>query len=106
MAEIMRIQGKIENVMSIDDFARLLREKLGDDAEDYFLCALDDAKHAELDSGDLLEKCGGECDRVYEIQGNHESIVSEVAEALQDLRVYKSEELKVVRLIRLLKQPI
>ena len=33
---VMIIQGKVENVFDNEDFARMLREKLGSDAEQYF----------------------------------------------------------------------
>ena len=33
---VMIIQGKVENVFDNEDFAQMLREKLGSDAEQYF----------------------------------------------------------------------
>ena len=33
---VMMIQGKVENVFDNEDFAQMLREKLGSDAEQYF----------------------------------------------------------------------
>lgn len=102
MAEIMRIQGKIENIMDDDDFACLLREKLGDDAARYFL---DSRRIIEIPD-DPLEICKGECDRLYEMQGNHDEIVSEATEILEDIRVYKSQEIKVARLIKILGRSI
>ena len=37
MPDAMIIQGKVEYIWTDEDFARMLRDKLGDDAERYFL---------------------------------------------------------------------
>ena len=33
---VMMIQGKVENIFDNEDFARMLRDRLGEDAERYF----------------------------------------------------------------------
>ena len=43
MPNVMIIQGKVENIWDDEDFARMLRDRLGDDAERYF------REHSDLD---------------------------------------------------------
>lgn len=76
---VLLINGKTENVYGDEDFARLLRDRLGDDAARYFLDTISDhAKNPE----EFGYECSGECDRVYETQENYERILKDVRDEL------------------------
>ena len=68
--ETMMIQGKVETIFDNQDFARMLQEKLGSDAERYFLEQTDPEVLADglydLSDDELLKKgyCSGECNKV------------------------------------------
>ena len=89
MAETMMIQGKVETIWDDQDFARMLREKLGSDAEDYFNRALDpealyDAVYEKF-SADPLKYCSGECTKTYELQQFYEDKLKEIELAAREL---------------------
>ena len=84
---VMMIQGKVTNVFDSEDFARLLGELLGSDAEYYYRSETDIA--ARLDAMPLSEfssYCLGECDKTEELQEHYEGILHEVMEELECLR--------------------
>ena len=85
--ETMMIQGKVETIYDNRDFARMLYEKLGSDAENYFLQQTDpDTVLDDLDLTDdeiLLKWCSGECDKVQSTQEHYQSILTEI-KALAD----------------------
>ena len=87
MPNVMIIQGKVENIWDDEDFARMLREKLGDDAERYFRSACDREAIIEeaLDEcKDFTQYCGGECSKTEEIQEHYERILHDVQDELTD----------------------
>lgn len=91
MTETLVISGKTETIFDEADFARILYERLGSDAERYFLDrtdreAIGDDIVAELTSDDAIEHiCGGECDRTQEIQREYEQILHEVQDMLEEI---------------------
>ena len=76
MAEVLKICGKPITVFDEADFARILRVRLGDDAERYFNGIL---------NGWEKEECGGECDRTYELQDHYETVIRDASDALFEL---------------------
>ena len=70
MPDMMIIQGKVEYIWTDEDFARMLRDKLGDDAEPYFL--------GILFSREQARECPGECDKTYRLQEHYERILKVV----------------------------
>lgn len=93
MAEVMLIQGKAENIFDDEDFARMLRDRLGDDAERYYRKRI--APESILGSLNPLEYCPGECDETMKIQERYESILHEVQEQLEDLSVNMMDQTKL-----------
>lgn len=92
MAKVLLIQGKVENIFDDEDFARTLRDRLGDDVELYFRERID----PENILGDLnpLEYCPGECEETEKIQERYESILHDVQERLEDLSVDLMDQTK------------
>lgn len=89
MADVLMIQGKVETIWDEQDFARMLREKLGSDAEDYFNRCMDpealyDAVYEKF-SADPLKYCSGECTKTYELQQFYEDKLKEIELAAREL---------------------
>ena len=91
--DCLLVNGKIENIHDGNDFARMLGEKLGDDAERYFRenwLIYDDCSPE-----DLPDSCPGECDHTYEIQEHYQNVLHDVKDkvaALMNARTdYKRE---------------
>ena len=82
--EVMMIQGKVENIFDNEDFARMLRERLGEDAERYFREQIDPDVVMEgiskLDDSEILNRgyCSGECDKVQGTQEHFERILDDI----------------------------
>lgn len=92
MPAVLMIQGKPETVFDNEQFARLLDEKLGYEAAEYFRIALEDQRGTLMDEMEKepLNFCTGECDRVYETQRHYQDVFRDV---LDDLRAYYNEQL-------------
>jgi hypothetical protein len=74
MPSVMTIQGKVENIWDDEDFARMLRDRLGDDAERYFR---DSLSYHDRNPSEFGYPCSGECDKVYELQEHYEQLLKE-----------------------------
>ena len=62
---VMMIQGKVENIFDNEDFARMLGERLGSEAEQYFREQTDPAVVLDgLDDAEFYEYCEGDCDKM------------------------------------------
>lgn len=89
MADVMIIQGKTETIWDDEDFARMLRDKLGYDAEQYFRektdveTVLDDLNLTDEDI--LNHYCSGECDKVQDVQGHFQSVLNEIKELAREV---------------------
>lgn len=89
--EVMMIQGKVENIFDNEDFARMLRDKLGDDAERYFREQTDPEVLADglydLGDSEILKKgyCSGECDKVQGTQEHYENLLKEIGELADEI---------------------
>jgi len=89
--EVMMIQGKVENIFDNEDFARMLRDKLGDDAERYFREQTDPEVLADglydLSDSEILKKgyCSGECDKVQGTQEDYENLLKEIGELADEV---------------------
>ena len=89
--EVMMIQGKVENIFDNEDFARMLRDKLGDDAERYFREQTDPEVLADslydIPDSELLKKgyCSGECDKVQGTQEHYENLLKEIGELADEV---------------------
>lgn len=79
---VLLIDGKVENIWDNEDFARMLRDKLGDDAEQYFRDACNPDVLLE-DVKDFEPFCGGECDETMRIQERYERILHDVQDDLE-----------------------
>lgn len=92
MPAVLMIQGKPETVFDNEQFARLLDEKLGYDAAEYFRGTLEDQRTILMDEMEKepLNFCTGECDRVYETQRHYQDMLRDV---LDNLRAYYNEQL-------------
>lgn len=77
MPDVMIIQGKTETIFDNEDFARMLDEKLGSDAADYFRDALQKALETHDPS-----VCIVECDRVYRVQEHYEHVLRDIRDEL------------------------
>lgn len=87
MADVMMIQGKVTNVYDSEDFARLLGELLGSDAEYYYRAQTDiDDILDHMSDSELFSHCAGECSKTEEIQEHYEFILRDVKEELECLR--------------------
>lgn len=83
MPNVMIIQGRVENIWDDEDFARMLRDRLGDDAEQYFRERCDpEALLAEID--DFLPYCTGECQKIEEWQEHYTRILHDVKDELEE----------------------
>lgn len=86
MPDVLMIKGDKhpETIFDHEQFARLLDERLGYDAAEYFRDAVSkDSVLAQLDDlsdDDILEGgyCSGECDRVQETQEHYENLLKEI----------------------------
>lgn len=86
MPAVLMIKGdkRPETIFDNEQFARLLDERLGYDAAEYFRDAVSkDSVLAQLDDlsdDDILEGgyCSGECDRVQETQEHYENLLKEI----------------------------
>ena len=86
MADVMMIQGRVENIFDEEDFARMLRDRLGDDVERYFRERCDiDFVMRDLTDEQLSEYCSGECDKVQGAIEHWTAILEEVQEELENL---------------------
>lgn len=80
MPELMLIQGVPELITDDEDFARMLRDKLGEDAEQWFRYVLD---HPRIDPDeDLFSRCKGECDKLFEQQEHYEHVLEDIQSEL------------------------
>lgn len=78
--DCLLINGKIENIHDGNDFARMLGEKLGDDAERYFR-----ENWLIYDDFNPYDFCPGECDRTDEMQEHFESVLSDIRDSVAAL---------------------
>ena len=82
--DVLLVNGKIENILTGEDFARLLNEKLGSDAERYFRknwLVYADYDPEQLDE-DFKAQCDGECDHVYEQQEHYQNVLQDIKESV------------------------
>lgn len=77
MATAIMIEGKVETIRDDDDFASMLRENIGYEAEEYFRGAIEDA----LDTAES-NNCHGECDRTILIQEDWENFTRDIKDEL------------------------
>ncbi len=77
MPHVLTVQGKLETIFDDEQFARMLDERLGYDAGEYFRDALKEAKQ-----NPDVETCCGECDRVYEMQEHWENVVRDACDEM------------------------
>lgn len=80
MATTIMIEGKVETIRDDDDFANMLRDNIGYEAEEYFRGAIEDA----LDTAES-NNCHGECDKVYSLQEDWENFTRDIKDELHEL---------------------
>jgi hypothetical protein len=91
MPYVLIIKGdkRPETIFDDEQFARLLDERLGYDAAQYFRDATDPEMLADalydISDSELLKKgyCSGECDKVQGTQEHYENLLKEVGELAQ-----------------------
>jgi len=90
MPHVLTVQGSTEVVFDDEQFARLLDERLGYDAGEYFRERIKDLKEDIWDEfvKDPLKYCTGECDKVYDVQEQFENKLDSVKDKLQELYAY------------------
>ena len=76
VAEVLRIRDKPVTVYDESDFARILRDELGDDAERYY---------REILNGWSDKECCGECDKLYEAHEFYQRVLHDVLDELLEL---------------------
>lgn len=76
MPTTLMIQRQPVTIFDNEQFARMLYEKLGYDASEYFRDALSGA------AGNARNSCSGECDIVYATQEKYENILRDVRDVL------------------------
>ena len=80
MPELMLIQGKPELITDDEDFARMLRNRLGEDAEQWFRCVLEKIPFDPDD--DIYARCEGECDKLFEQQEHYQRVLEDIQSEL------------------------
>lgn len=85
------INGKVETFCNAEQFKRALPELFGNDTAELFQEMLDDAV-ARAYEHNPYEYCNGECGHTYRIQEHYQRVISD---AVEDLRAYYSEQLKL-----------
>ena len=87
MPNTMIIQGKVETIFDDEDFARLIGERLGYDAEQYFREHWDmDYLLRDMTDDQMLEYCSGECSRVEEVIEHWTGVLQSVQDELVELQ--------------------
>lgn len=84
MPHVLMIQGKPETIFDDEHFARMLDEKLGYDAAEYFRDAV---REANLNPD--VQVCSGECDKVYETQEHWQRIVQDACDEMGSWAIRK-----------------
>lgn len=75
---VMMIQGKVENIFDNEDFARMLGERLGSEAEQYFREQTDPAVVLDgMDDAEFYEYCEGDCDKMSELEDERDALEEE-----------------------------
>lgn len=111
-----------ETIFDNEQFSRLLDEKLGYDAAQYFRDATNvDVLKESLTDEEILKGglCSGECNKVQETQEHYENLLKEIGEMAQEIyegilkdykiggRRTKKEQLSIdnaIKILRLVKQ--
>lgn len=83
MPHVLTVQGNTEVVFDDEQFARLLDERLGYDAGQYFREAVSPdsvLEHLNPTDEQILKNgwCSGECDRVQGTQEHYENLLKEI----------------------------
>lgn len=87
MPNTMIIQGKVETIFDDEDFARIIGERLGYDAEQYFRDHWSiDYVLRDITDEQILEYCSGECSKVEEAIEYWTGALHEVQEELEELQ--------------------
>lgn len=104
MPNTMIIQGKVETIFDDEDFARLIGERLGYDAEQYFREHWDmDYLLRDMTDDQMLEYCSGECSKVEEAiehwTGVLQSVQDELVELQAKVRFQTKDEISIALLM-------
>ena len=87
MPNTMMIQGKVETIFDDEDFARLIGERLGYDAEQYFRDHWDmDYLMRDVTDEQILQYCSGECENVERAIEHWTGVLQSVQEELEGLQ--------------------
>lgn len=83
MPTVLMIQGEPETIHNDEQFARMLDERLGYEAAEYFRDAVADRRD------DSENQCDGECDVVYEMQENYENILRDIRDEVGSWAIHR-----------------
>ena len=83
MPDLMLIQGELELLTDDEDFARMLRNRLGEDAERWFRCVSEKADFVDDVDGSIYARCKGECDKLFELQEHYERVLEDIQSELR-----------------------
>lgn len=104
MPDIMLVQGEIELITDDEDFARMLRNRLGEDAEQWFRFVLEQVP-SDSDDEDIYARCKGECDKLFEQQEHYQRVLEDIQSELCAWPINKLTRAQIdERRDRLLKQ--
>lgn len=83
-------ENRLETIFDHEQFARLLDERLGYDAAQYFEDAVAPdsvLENLDLSDDDILEGgwCSGECDKVQATQEHYESLLREIGDLADEI---------------------
>mgnify|MGYP007104100421 CR=1 FL=1 len=105
---VMLIRGKVTNIWDNEDFARMLRDLLGSDAEYYFRHETDpDAVLNEISDAEMLNYCSGECSNVEEAIEHWTGVLQEVQEELEEIQSnvqFKTKDETSIALLQLIQK--
>lgn len=93
MPYVLLIQDKPQTIWDNEQFARMLDEKLGSDAADFFRDALHDAN-----TNPDIQLCPGECDKLYETQEHWERVVQDACDEMSSWDIRKLTKDKLIGL--------
>ena len=108
MPNTMMIKGKVETIIDDEDFARLIGEHMGYDAEQYFREHWSiDYVLRDLTDDQMLEYCSGECSKVEDAIEYWTGILHEMQEELESIQLsilHKTKDEIAVALIQLIQK--
>ena len=86
----------MEVILSETDFARILRERLGDEAKQYYLGILEDSEYADREHKSEIECQTARADRYYELSSEYNKCLNSIISMLKDNSVDRNDVLRFI----------